>query len=320
MSARGAALLMTLALVRTGPGPSPARAAPSIAPEGQVPEASASPVRVDVEPLAAGVHRLQIRDGDGGWVNALVLQAEGGSLLVDHAGDWRMLTVPDEVASTVRETLERLGVTRLRYLVNTHWHGDHSAGNPLYDALVVAHAGTRDRLVTRQAPPWYPEGIGPMDPAGWPELVFDRALTLEMGSERVHLWNFGPAHTIGDAVVYLEVARVAHLGDLYHGLDDPSVAEDMVGLSATLAETLARLPPGTRVVTGHGGITGVEELRAYQAMLEETLEQVQARMEEGAGLEAIQAEGLPDRWAGTIPRQDALQAWIGEMYRTLASR
>lgn len=278
----------------------------------------AAGVSVDVEHLGGAVHLLRIGDGEPGWVNAAVLVSEGDAVLVDHAGDWRTLSVAREVVAEVRAALTDLEADSVTHVVNTHWHGDHTAGNPHFPgALIVAHARTRDRLAARQSPWWYPEGMGPMEEAGLPDLVFERSMTLHVGSERVHLWHFGPAHTDGDAVVYFENARVAHMGDLYHGLTDPSVGEDMDGIAVTLGEAAARMHPDTRVVTGHGGVTSVDDLVAYRDMLSATLDHVRAQLSAGADLDQILASGLPPAWTDTLSDPDAVVFWLTEIHRSL---
>ncbi len=286
---------------------------------GQDPDTLDSVPSVEIESLGGDVHLLRIRDGEGGWVNAVTLVTDDGALLVDHAGDWRTLDVAPSVVDMVRNALAELGVGSVRFLVNTHWHGDHTAANPDFqEAVIVAHAGTRARLVARQEPWWYPDGIGPMEPGGLPDVVFETSLTLHMGDERVHLWHFGPAHTDGDAVVYFERARVAHLGDLYHGLRNPSMGEDMPGLAHTLRAAADRMDPETRVVTGHTGVTTVTEMLEYQAMLVETIAHVEGQLAAGADLEAIQARGLPDAWVDVVQDPAVVSAWLTEIHRSLA--
>ncbi|HMB92207.1 MAG TPA: MBL fold metallo-hydrolase, partial [Rhodothermales bacterium] len=206
------------------------------------------------------------------------------------------------------------------FMVNTHWHGDHTAGNVVYgeEATIIAHANTRLRLSERQTPWWYPEGIGPIHTAGWPDLTFTDSLSLYFNGEEVQLLHFGPAHSDGDAIVFFRKAEVIHMGDLYHGVDGFSVGEDMHGLAHTLAEVIRRVPARTLIVTGHGEVTDRAELSAYHQLLAETLAWVQGQVERGERLEAIQQNGLPEPWDERFAEQaDEVTAWIREIFRSL---
>jgi len=155
--------------------------------------------------------------------------------------------------------------------------------------------------------------------AGWPRTTFADSLTLELDTDTVHLWNFGPAHSDGDAVVYFERADVVHMGDLFHGLHDASMGEDMDGMVHTFTETLARIGEDTRVMTGHGALSTYGELRDYRQMLIDTLLMVRARIAGGATAEEIASGTLPEAWVGTFG-EDGAGPWLSAIYSTLVGR
>jgi glyoxylase-like metal-dependent hydrolase (beta-lactamase superfamily II) len=262
--------------------------------------------------LDRGVYLIQTHDQPDSWVNSLLVVGDAQVVLVDHAGDWRTLTVSDSVVAVVLAALQRLGVSAPDFLVNTHWHGDHTAGNLPWGvtATVVAHQNARASLATRQTPPWYADGIGPMSPGGLPHVTFDDSLTVHLGGRSVRLLHFGTAHTDGDVVVLVDEMDVVHLGDLYHGAADPSFGEDMPGLAGTLARVIERLSPRAKIVTGHGGVTSLEELRTYHRMLSETIERVRAQLARGASVDDVKQAGLSPAWRDAVRDQEVVDAWL----------
>jgi len=275
---------------------------------------------VDASQLSEDLTLLKVNHRQGGWVNSLLLRTSEGGLLVDHAGDWRTLEASPALIATVHNAVDEAGALPIRYFINTHWHGDHTAGNTLFEDIdIIAHENVKTRLSERQTPFWFEDGIGPMDPSGWPNHTFTDSLTLIFDNERVLLWNFGLAHSDGDAVVYFERADVVHMGDLYHGLNDISVGDDMRGIARTLAETLTRITIETRVVTGHGGMSSYEDLTTYNRMLLEAIAHVEGQINDEASMEEILVSGLPDDWSGRLS-SELVSAWYREIYRSLTGR
>jgi glyoxylase-like metal-dependent hydrolase (beta-lactamase superfamily II) len=212
---------------------------------------------------------------------------------------------------------------RLRYLINTHWHGDHTAGNEIYgrEAVIIAHRNTRRALMERQTPFWYPDGMGPIEPHGWPSVVFDNSMSLYMNGEEVQLWHFGAAHSPGDAVVYFTREKVAHLGDLYHGFDLLSMPSDAEGMMLTLQGIASRLPPDARIVTGHNGVTDKAEFQRYQRMYGEVFTHVRKEVAAGRSLEQIQEPGLPAPWNSEWKGAEGqVPMWIASMHRSIQEK
>lgn len=275
---------------------------------------------VDEEPLGGALTLLRMKDDAVSHVNAILSAGPDGLLLVDHAADWRTMTCDSVAAAVFERAIRAHGDGRLRYLVNTHWHGDHVGGNEIYghEAVIVAHRATREKLMAPQAPWWYPDGLRALEPHGWPALVFDNAMSLFLNGEEIHFWHFGAAHSAGDAVVYFSGAKVAHVGDLYHGFETLSMPSDAEGMLLALAGTLARLPADAKVVTGHAGVTDVAELRRYQRMYAEVLAYVRGRVAKAEPLEAIQKDGLPEPWKSEWKGNPAqVPMWLDAMYRAL---
>lgn len=292
----------------------------AVASATEAPEPAPFTPTVEEEPLGGALTLLRMKDDAVSHVNAILSAGPDGLLLVDHAADWRTMTCDSAAAAVFERAIRAHGDGRLRYLVNTHWHGDHVGGNERYgrEAVIIAHRATREKLMSPQSPWWYPDGLRALEPQGWPTLVFDNSMALFMNGEEIHFWHFGAAHSAGDAVVYFSGAKVAHVGDLYHGFETLSMPSDPEGLLLALAGIASRLPADVRIVTGHGGVTGVEEFRRYQRMYGEVLAHVRRRVAKGESLAAIQKDGLPEPWKSTWQGNPAqVPMWLEAMHRGL---
>ncbi len=271
---------------------------------------------VEVAPLAGATYLFRAHHG-ARFTNQVVSAGRDGLLMVDMDGDWRTMKPHYEQLQLVRDSLAALG-SGLRFLLNTHWHGDHAGGNEPFgrETVIVAHQQTRARLTGPHKPWWAEDTIPALQPHGWPVVTFRDSLTIHFNEEPIRLWNFGMAHTEGDAVIFFERSRVVHLGDLFHGIARPSVGGDMEGIAHTLEQTLLRIPEDTRVVTGHGPVTDVAELRRYHELFAETLVQLRALADEGVSADSAMARAqrsMPQLgWSVSDSRQ-----WLGSIWRTV---
>jgi glyoxylase-like metal-dependent hydrolase (beta-lactamase superfamily II) len=161
--------------------------------------------------------------------------------------------------------------------------------------------------------------VGPLPDAALPSVVFQDSMTIWFNGEGVRLLHFGEAHTDGDAIVVFQTSHIVHMGDLFHGPNRGSAGSDMVGLARTLDEALRRIPSDAKIVTGHGDVTTVEDLKTYRVMLGETIELVRGEIADGETLTEIRARGLPERWRASWDESFMpVASWLDEIYRTLA--
>ena len=238
-------------------------------------------VTVDVQPLAPNVYLLH---GSGGNVVALV--GAGGTLLVD-----------DEFAQMgpkLKAKLGELGSGPVRYVINTHYHTDHTGANVFFlkeGALVIAQENCRaDMLVSHYSQHWKSHSaVIPESEA--PGLTYKDRLTLYFNGEEVTAFHNQPSHTDGDTVVYLRHANVVHLGDVYINLlypyIDVATKGTINGYMPVIDEVLAMIDDHTKVIPGHGPVATKAELKAYRDMLETVRDRVAAGIARGESLETI---------------------------------
>ncbi|WP_328904723.1 MULTISPECIES: MBL fold metallo-hydrolase [unclassified Streptomyces] len=245
--------------------------------------------------IADGVHAHV--QGDGGWcLNNSGLLADGGeSALVDTVATL-------DRARALRARVLAVTAGPPRYLVNTHFHGDHTFGNCVFpEAVVVGHARARDEAA---AAGLHLTGLWPE--VRWgdlevvvPQVTFEERMTLYVGELRAELLHVGPAHTCGDTVVWLPGPRVLFAGDVVMNGVTPFCPMGSVSGSLRALAGLRALEPLT-VVPGHGPVGGPELLDAdagYFRRLQEL-----AREGVAAGLTPYDAarEAGPGPYAGLL--------------------
>lgn len=240
-----------------------------------------------------------------------MLSGRGGNIAVSTGTDGTFL-VDDQYAPAVPEinaALGRLGAPPTRFVLNTHWHHDHTGGNePLAAAgtVVVAHANVRARMSVPQERRFLGGAI-PASPAGaLPIVTFDDALTLYLNGHRIRAMHLAQAHTDGDVAIHFEEANVVHAGDLLFNRRYPFIDIDsggtVEGLLAAVDHLLAVTDDGTRIIPGHGPLATRADLAAYRAMLVETSARVRKLLDEGRDADQIVA-------AAPNADYDATWAW-----------
>lgn len=252
-----------------------------------------------------------------------VLYGAGGNIGVS-AGPDGVLIVDDQfapLADKIRAALKPLSPGQLRFVLNTHFHFDHTHANPVFgrEALIVAHANVRRRLSVETTV--LGEKYQPLPKEGLPVVTYDTAVSVHFNGEEVRVIHFPAGHTDGDSVVFFTGSNVIHMGDDFFAARFPFVdienGGSVEGLARNVAEVVAKAPAGVKIIPGHGPLSTVEDLRAYHSMLVETTEIVRTRLRAGRTLEQAKAEGLPDKWktwgAGFVKTDQ----WIETVYRSL---
>lgn len=251
-----------------------------------------------------------------------MITGAGGNIGASVGGDGT-LVVDDQYAplsERIRATLDRIGQGNVKYVLNTHCHGDHTGGNPAFGetAPIIAHHNVRRRLESAEIP--CGGDSAQMERAGLPVVTFADSVTVHFNDERVRLFHYPNAHTDGDAAVYFTDSGVLHAGDLFFAGQFPFVDLDtggsVQGLIAAIDDLLRRVPDDARVIPGHGSLSDVEDLGEYRQMLVETARNVRKRMEAGMSLDEIQQEGLPAEWQGWSSDFVPEDRWIETIYES----
>ena len=154
--------------------------------------------------------------------------------------------------------------------------------------------------------------------AALPVVTFDHSVSLHFNGEEIKLLHIGPGHTNGDAIIHFTGANVIHMGDQYVSQGWPYVdfgsGGDVDGYIATQQAVLARVPADAKIIPGHGPLSSVAELTAYNAMLVESVALVRQGMAAGKTLEQLRAAGLPEKWAAFGRGWITSARWIETIY------
>jgi glyoxylase-like metal-dependent hydrolase (beta-lactamase superfamily II) len=242
-----------------------------------------SKVEIRAETLAPGVAVLF---GAGG--NIGVSHGPDGTVLIDD----QFAPLTDKIAKAVAD----LGGTPVKYLVNTHWHYDHSGGNENLGnagAIIFAHENVRVRLAAGGQ--ILGMKIDPAPPAALPVVTYAEGVSFHLNGDRIDAVFTGGGHTDGDTALYWRKANVLHTGDLMMSnapfpFVDVSSGGNAVRLVATLDKLLALTDAGTRIIPGHGPVTDRAGLQAWRNRIAGAVETVRAAKAAGRTLDAFLAD------------------------------
>ncbi|HEX2267946.1 MAG TPA: MBL fold metallo-hydrolase [Pyrinomonadaceae bacterium] len=236
--------------------------------------------------------------------NVHMLEGAGGNIGVSVGPDG-ILIVDDQfapLADKIRASLKTLGEGKLRFILNTHWHGDHTGGNVAFgpEAPIIAHDNVRKRLSTEQRIEFFKQTIPAAPKEALPVITFDQSLSVHFNGEEIRAIHYPNGHTDGDSVIFFTTSNVVHLGDNFFAGRFPFVDVDsggsVVGLAKNIGEIIAKIPAGAKLIPGHGPLSTVDDLKLYHRMLLETTDVVRKKLAAGKTLDQIKSEGFADEW------------------------
>ena len=252
-----------------------------------------SDVEIKVSEVSGTVRMLQGRGG-----NLAVSAGEDGVFLIDD----QFAPLSDKIKAAIATFTDK----PVKFLVNTHWHGDHTGGNENFGkagAIIVAHENVRKRMSSEQ----FIEAFGRKVPASpkeaLPVVTFDDSVTLHMNGETIEVIHIDPAHTDGDSVVFFKKANVLHTGDLFfNGLYpfiDVSSGGGIDGVIAAAKKLIGMVDDGTKIIPGHGPLATKADYQTFHDMLVGIRKNVAKLMEEGKTLDEVLAADPAKEWNGT---------------------
>jgi cyclase len=262
-----------------------------------------SKVEIKVTPVSKNIYMLE---GSGGNIGVSV--GEDGILIVD-----------DEfapLAEKIEAAVKNLNPGKLKFVLNTHHHGDHTGGNAEFaakDATIIAQSNVRDRLTKDTK----------LKKESYPVITFDQSASVHFNGEEIKLIHYGPGHTDGDSVIYFTGANVVHMGDQFVAgfpFIDFSSGGDVSGFIKTVGIVLEKIPADAKIIPGHGKLSTVEDLKNYYAMLNETMDIVKKQIVAGKTLDEIKTNGLPEKYKSFGVGFINTGRWIEAIYRDAAKK
>ena len=233
-----------------------------------------------------------------------VLFGAGGNIGVSYGPDGTVL-IDDQFAPLtpkIQAAVAALGAEPVKYLINTHWHGDHTGGNENFGkagALIMAHDHVRERMLGIQKTG---RGNDPASPKeALPVVTYHDGLKLHLNGDEVHVKHMRHAHTDGDSIIFWKKANVLHMGDLYFNkvtlpFIDLNSGGNARGVLAAAEKALKMGDENTKVIPGHGPMATKADLAEYRDMVKTVIGAVESAMAEGKSLEEIQAMKPAAKW------------------------
>ena len=260
--------------------------------------------------------------------NVYMLEGSGGNIGVS-VGDDGLLIVDDQfapLADKIRAALKGIADKKLHFILNTHWHGDHTGGNVAFgpEATIIAHDNVRKRLSTEQKSAVFNRTTPPSPKEALPVITFDTTLTVHFNGEEIRAIHFPQGHTDGDSVIFFTASNVVHLGDDFFAGRFPFVDLEsggtVEGLIRNIGEIITKIPEGAKLIPGHGPISTIDDLKSYHRMLQQTSEIVRQKIAAGKTLEQIKSEGLPDEWKPWGEGFIKTDRWVETIYRSSTAK
>lgn len=259
-----------------------------------------SQVEIKVIPVSKNIYMLE---GSGGNIGVSI--GSEGNLIVDDQ------FAP--LAEKIDAALQKLNPGKLKFVLNTHHHGDHTGGNAAFgakDATIIAQSNVRKRL----------SGDANQKKEALPVITFDESASVHFNGEEIKLLHHGPGHTDGDSIIHFTGANVVHMGDQFFNGAFPFIdlnsGGSVEGYVKTVAAVLKKVSADTKIIPGHGKLGTVDDLKTFHAMLVETSGLVKKSIAEGKSLDEIKAAGLPEKWKGYGAGFIKTDRWIETIYNS----
>ena len=265
--------------------------------------------------------------------NIYMLEGQGGNIAAS-IGEDGIVIVDDEfapLAEKIQAALKNLKITDkpVRFVINTHYHGDHTGGNPPFansGSTVIAQDNVRKRLMSGGT-----AGNGgsmkievkPAEKAALPIITFEHDVTVHLNGEDIRALHFPAGHTDGDAIIFFPKNNVVHMGDDFvrYGFPFIDVAGggSVQGMADGVEKAIAQLPADVKVIPGHGQLSSLDDVRAYIQMLKDTTAVVQKAMAAHKTVDQMKQEKILSpwaKWSGDFVNQDT---FIETIYNSLTN-
>jgi cyclase len=233
-----------------------------------------SKVTLKVTPVAGGVSMIEGANGFAGGNVAVTVGNDGVFIIDDEL---------QPLNAKLKAALATLSKKPVRFVVNTHWHSDHTGGNAAFGAggaIIIAHDNVRKRLSVDQFMDFMGNKmtIKASPPEALPIVTFGDDLTLYVNGDEIHAIHVPPAHTDGDAIIQFKKANVIHMGDTFFSAGYPVVdvsnGGQIDGFITAADRALPLCDDATKIIPGHGPVVGRAELKAWRDMVADIRDRV----------------------------------------------
>ena len=228
--------------------------------------------------------------------NVYMLKGSGGNIVVSVGQDGVFL-VDDQFApltEKIKEAISKITDQPVKFVLNTHWHPDHTGGNENFGelgAIIVSHDNVRKRLSTEQFSEFFNRIVSPPPEKGLPIVTFSDNMTVYQNGDEIKIIHVDNGHTDGDSIVYFTKNNVIHVGDDFtdnsYPFIDISSGGSIDGLISSLETISLVINDETKVVSGHSEISNKTKVNDFTNMLKDVREKVSQMIKDGKSLKEI---------------------------------
>ena len=245
--------------------------------------------------------------------NISMLIGSGGNIGVS-AGSDGILIIDDqyaELSDRIKAALADLGSDTPKFVLNTHFHGDHTGGNANFGgaSVIIAHENVRGRLIAGNQPA-----------VAWPVVTYDDDVTVHFNGEDITLIHLPSGHTDTDSAVLFEATNVIHMGDHFFNGAFPFVdlnsGGSVQGYLSNLEKVLSWIDDDTQVIPGHGPLGTKADLLSFYNAIKDTSTHIRVKKSQGMSAEEIVAEGLDPSYASWGAGFISEEAWINTVFNS----
>jgi glyoxylase-like metal-dependent hydrolase (beta-lactamase superfamily II) len=236
--------------------------------------------------------------------NLYFLKGSGGNIGVLIGNDGTLM-IDDQFAplsNKINGAIKTLSPGEIKFLINTHIHGDHTGGNDNFKKMgvtILAQDQVRERM-TKETVNRQNEKVPPRDKDALPDITFADKLNVHINDEDIELIHFDPGHTDGDVIVHFKKANVYHMGDMFvtygYPFIDVSSGGSVNGMIAALDKVLALMDNNAKVIPGHGELSTKADVKVFRDRLADIRDQVAAALKKGKKKEDLASLGITDKY------------------------
>jgi glyoxylase-like metal-dependent hydrolase (beta-lactamase superfamily II) len=237
--------------------------------------------------------QIYMLKGAGGNIGAFI--GKEGTLLIDNQ------FAP--LSNKINGAVKTLDPGEIKFLINTHLHGDHTGGNENFYKMgvtMVAHDQVRARMMKESFNARANRTTPPRDKEAWPAITFADKLNFHLNDEDIVLHHFDIGHTDGDVIVQFTKANVVHTGDAFvrygYPFIDLSSGGGVNGFINTLDKILSIIDDNTKVIPGHGEVASKADVKKVRDAIVDIRDQVAAALKKGKKPEDMAALGITDKY------------------------
>lgn len=259
-----------------------------------------------------------------------MLQGRGGNIGVS-VGDDGVFMVDDQFApltERITAAIDKLSDSPIRFVINTHWHGDHTGGNENLGnqgVTIVAHDNVHKRMSTDQVIEAFNNTVKASPDAALPTITFNSRMTFHFNNDEIRIMHFPHSHTDGDSVLYFVNDNVVHAGDLFfngsYPFIDTSSGGSFSGLIRSIEKLVTLVNDDTRIIPGHGPLATKQDLLVYLDMLKDVEGRLTGFLNEKKTLSAVElADPLKDyndKWGQGFMKPEV---WLRIIYTNMSEQ